>query len=337
MKQDLGFSTVEMLIAMCIAIVVLAATMSYFNTSLGLNEKATEIAELEQNLRAGMNFMSDDFIYAGWGIPIGGIPIPSGSGADPVIRPGPPGASIYFTSDTLAAVNPGPALGPAVNGRATDIVNILYADNLLELDEYVLTNVAANGASITVNGGTSISGDYPIRVGDLIMLSNALGSTLQYVTGVEGQTIHFATGDEDKMNLNQPGFPGSVTELADASGMFPPTSAKRVYLVSFYLELADGGSLPSLVRRVNDQDGRVVAQVLEDLQISYDLVDGDTNPVGVKTPVAPNGPAQIRKVNMMLTGRTEAVMRETGDFLRQTLTTQVSLRSLSYIDRYATI
>ena len=72
-------------------------------------------------------------------------------------------------------------------------------------------------------------------------------------------------------------------------------------------------------------------------QGGHSVSTGDTNPVGVKTPVAPNGPAQIRKVNMMLTGRTEAVMRETGDFLRQTLTTQVSLRSLSYIDRYATI
>jgi prepilin-type N-terminal cleavage/methylation domain-containing protein len=337
MRQARGYGMIELLLAITIAAIVLSATMASLNTSLGLNEKAMEMVELEQNLRAGMNFMVDDFIYAGWGIPVGGIPVPSGIGAKPIVRPGPSGAFYKFDAATVAAVNPGPESGPTINNRATDIVNILYADHSLALDEFLLDSIGVDGSSVTVNPGTSISGLISIRPGDLILLSNALGSTLQYVTGVSGQTIHFSPGDDDTMNLNQPGFPGSVTELSDNSGNFPPTSAKRVYLITYYLELSEDDNVPRLVRRINNRPGNVVALVMVDLQLSYDLVDGATNPVNVKIPAAPNGPAQIRKVNLMMTGRTNVVMRETREYLRRTLTTQISLRSLSYIDRYSNL
>jgi len=78
-----------------------------------------------------------------------------------------------------------------------------------------------------------------------------------------------------------------------------------------------------------------VALILEDLQLSYDLVDGVNNPTGVKEAVDPYSPSQIRKANILLSGRSSAENRHNGEFLRKSLTTQVSLRSLSYIDRYS--
>lgn len=337
MKREHGFSIVEALISTAITILILGWTLGSLNDSLGANEQSAQIVDLEQNLRAGMNLLVSDLISAGWSIPIGGIPIPSGEGAKEVLRPGPPGTSYTFDSETIAAVNPGPMLGPVWNGQPTDIINILYADNAEfshPLNDHPLAAIAANGSSVTVSNLTPLSRmDNPIRVGDLIALSNAKGSTLQYVTDVSGQTITF--GANDPMNLNQPGAPaGSVTQIGNGDGTFPTTTAMRVYLITYYLDFNEDPETPRLIRRINNDPGRTVALILENLQLSYDLVDGVTNPTAVKNVVSPNSPSQIRKANILLSGRSAAKNRTTGDFLRRSLTTQVSLRSLSYIDRY---
>lgn len=333
MRKEQGFSTVEVLMSAVITLIVMAGTMGSFNTSMGLNEESKLIADLGQNLRAGMNFTVQDFLTAGWGIPTGGIPIPSGDGAVAVKRPGPPETDYVFDSLAIAAVNPGAGLGPQSAGRATDMVNILYADSALPLNQTPLTAIAEDGSSVTVDAGTPITGiSNPIRPGDLIAFSNALGNTLQYVSRVTGQNIFF--DPDDPLGLNQPGASqGSITQIKNGS-VFPPTTATRVWLITFYLDTTTDPEMPRLVRRINNHPGEAVALVLDDFHLSYDLVDGVTNPTNVETPVDPNSPNQIRKANIFLSGRSISKVRDTGDYLRRTLTTQVSLRSLSFIDRY---
>lgn len=269
------------------------------------------------------------------GNPDRGHPDPLRCRVDAGQSAGPPGANLSFSSQTLAAVNPGAGSGPVANGKATDIVNILYADSTLALNQWPLTGVAADGSgsSITVDPRTPITGvNYPIHVGDLIYLSNANGGTLQYVTSVGGQTITFGSGDP--LNLNQPGASqGSITMLQNA-GVFPPTTATRVLLITYYLDDTTDPTTPRLIRRINNASAQPIALVIEDLQLTYDLVDGNVNPTGVDTPVAPNSPNQIRKANIYLSGRSGTTVRDTGNFTRRSLTTQVSLRSLSFIDRY---
>ena len=110
---------------------------------------------------------------------------------------------------------------------------------------------------------------------------------------------------------------------------------------------------PRLVRRMNnghptDFDntlGTVVAFDVEGLQISYDLADGVYNWSNVRmddADLAGTGrcaplvcsPNQIRKVNIALTGRSRQRLRATAQFAHKTLVTQVSLRSLAFVDRY---
>ena len=155
---------------------------------------------------------------------------------------------------------------------------------------------------------------------------------MQYVSRVAGQNIFFDSGDP--LRLNQPGASqGSITQIKNGA-VFPPTTATRVWLITYYLDFTTDPAMPRLIRRVNNKPGEAVALVLDDFQLSYDLVDGVTNPTNVETPVAPNSPNQIRKANIFISGRSTSRVRNTGDFLRRTLTTQVSLRSLSFIDRY---
>jgi hypothetical protein len=333
MTKDHGFGTAEMLMALVITLGLLAGAMGSLNDALGLNEKTNLIADLSQNMRAGMNFLVSDLLNAGWQIPTGGIPIPSGAGSVAIKRPGPPGTNYTFGNLTISAVNPGADLGPNGNGRATDIVNILYADNLLALNSTTLSAIGANGTSATVAASIPISGvANAVAAGDLIAFSNALGNTLQCVTSVSGQTMFFAAGDP--FSLNQPGAAaGSISQL-QSGGAFPPTTATRVWLVTYYLDTTTDPEMPRLVRRINYRNGQAVALVLEDLQLTYDLVDSVTNPTEVDSPVSPNSPNQIRRANISIYGRSSSRIRNTGDFLRANLTTQVSLRSLSFVDRY---
>jgi hypothetical protein len=336
MRKEQGFSTAETLMTLLIAMGLLSAAMGALNDAQTTNTQTNLMADLEQNMRSGINFMVNDFINAGWGIPTGGIPIPSGDGAVAVRRPGPPGSNYTFgNSLTISAVNTGANLGPAGNGRLTDIVNILYADNLLPLNQTPLDSISADGSNITVNAGTPISNvPNAIRVGDLIAFSNGLGNTLQYVTRVDGQTVYFAAGDP--LNLNQPTVnQGSVKPLKDPlTGIYPPTTATRVLLVTYYIDATTDSNTPRLIRRINNSPGQTVALVIEDMQLTYDLVDGATNPAGVDTPQAPNSPNQIRRANLFMSGRTSAKIKTLRDYLRRNLTTQVSLRSLSFVDRY---
>ena len=102
-------------------------------------------------------------------------------------------------------------------------------------------------------------------------------------------------------------------------------------MITYYLDTTTDPDNPRLVRQINNSPGQAVALVLENMQMSFDLVDGVTNPTDVPAPSSPN---QIRKVNIAVSGRSSVPLRNTGEYMRRTLTTQVSLRSMSFIDRY---
>jgi len=323
----------EVLVAMTITLVALGVAFSAFEGVSGAREAATLLTDNNQSLRTSLNLMTRDLLSAGRGVIVGGIPIPSGN-ATPLVRPGPADAVLTFPAGniTLQAVTPGSGLGPAINGIATDVITFLMVDTSLPLDSQFLTNVAGDGSSVTVD--PSIPIDNPgnaIQPGDLIWLSNG-GNAIQMVTGRAGQTIQFAAGDP--MNLNQRGAQrGTVLQMQRAPGLYPQTKARRVLMISYYIDASDAAR-PRLMRRINLGQDRAIGIDIENLQITYDLVDGTANQANVDAPVAPNTPAQIRKANVFLAGRSHRPWSRTGQFLRNTLSTQVSLRSLSFFDRY---
>jgi prepilin-type N-terminal cleavage/methylation domain-containing protein len=335
LRTESGFSLLEVLVSMTITLIALGVAFTALEGVSGAREAATLLTDNNQSLRTSLNLMTRDLLSAGRDVLVGGIPIPSGNAA-PLVRPSPAGTALTFPASniTLQAVTPGPGLGPAVNGIATDVISILMVDTSLPLGDS-LTNVAADGSSVTVDPAFPIDGaGNGIQAGDLIWLGNGVDDAIQMVTGRAGQTIQFAAGDP--MNLNQRGAErGTVLQMQQPPGAYPETTAHRVLMISYYLD-ASNPARPRLMRRINLGQDRAIGIDVENLQITYDLVDGVTNPVNVEAPVAPNTPAQIRKANVFLSGRSHRPWSRTQQFLRNTLSTQVSLRSLSFFDRYPT-
>jgi prepilin-type N-terminal cleavage/methylation domain-containing protein len=299
--------------------------------------------------------------------------------------PDPNDATPDFICEQITAVVPGPGRGPVFvdSGMTTDMITMVQADSAF--DQVPLTAVGANGASITValpdlvppiaNGrsqrGVDITdgGADDIAAGDLIMLTKGSSSVLLQVTRTPtNQQIFFDPGDS--LGLNQQGtLSGSVwspqgtaaelrvqapSDAAAGTNGLVNAQATRIRLITYYLDVTTDPRRPRLIRRMNNGHptafdntlGTVVAFDVENLQISYDLTDGDSRTLtnvrmddddlsgaGRCSPRACS-PNQIRKVNFALTGRSRQPLKSTRLYAHKTLVTQVSLRSLAFVDRY---
>jgi hypothetical protein len=333
-ESDAGFTLAETVIALMLTLVVVSASIDTFTRSTRLVTASRVISETNHGLQAGVSLMVRDFIQTGQGIPLGGIPIPSGLGAVQIRRPGPTGGLLFPALTTLPAMTPGADLGPTLLGVPTDMVTILYADRTLPLGQLPLVAIAADGSTMTVDPAIPITGVGGIQSGDLILFSNAQGFALQMVTMTPAaQTVDFATNDP--LLINQRGAPqGTIMNLQSAPGVYPPTTATRINMITYYVDDQTDPTMPRLVRRIGNGPPLAIAMGVENLQFTYDLVDGVTNPNNVA--VLPPGTSanQLRKANLFLSARSLDLSPVTGQPFRNSMATQVGLRSLSFVDRY---
>jgi len=383
-RRDAGFTLIEMMITMGLTLIIMASTLGAMNNAIRASESASLMTGMNQGLRTAMDIMVRDMLQVGQGLPSGRtIDIPNGTSSTAIKIPGPPLSpavtrTLPATATELTAIVPGPGAGPTINGIATDAITMVLADGafLSTISDYDVNLTALNATRMIVDPAVDISngGADDLHVCDLIMLQKSTSTTLVQITsaptpsstGAAAQTVSFAVNDS--LNLNQTAAANGTltkhvaiapTEVADATTGFVPSTATRIRLISYYLDAITDPNRPRLVRRVNNgtkancatvydnTSGTAVAFDVENLQITYDLVDGVTNPSGVKMNAAdlagttggacaPRScsPNQIRKINVTITGRSRTTLRQTRQYYRNSLTTQVSLRSMSFIDRY---
>jgi prepilin-type N-terminal cleavage/methylation domain-containing protein len=371
MQRQAGFTLVELMVAIAVTLTVLAAALAIFNDTVFSNQLVTSRADMTENLRAGLNLIEQDLLQAGTGIPTGGIPIPNtpnGAGTcnvgQPLNRPSLQGGLTFPACNfSLPAVEPGMDLGPQVvspdvaPGPNSDLITVLYADNSLSLDKDPINRPASPG--VTACGGTiTASGDsvtfdpaatchnlalasVPVQAGDLIMFSNAQGNAIQVVTAVAGpQTLKFAAGDPFSLN-GRTDPQGTIVQLQNLdpvtnkpNGTYPPTTATRIWMISYYLDNIADPKHVRLIRRINFQPGQPVGDTLENLQFTFNFVDGVTNPSGQQTIPAGLSESQIRAINVSLWARSPKLWAKTNHYLRDSLSTQVSLRSMAFVNKY---
>ena len=84
-----AFTITEMLISTTIVLIVLGGALQTFNQGLQINDSGTQLADANQNLRAGTNQLVRDVMMAGRIIGTDGVSMPTGAGIS-FARPGPP-------------------------------------------------------------------------------------------------------------------------------------------------------------------------------------------------------------------------------------------------------
>src|SRR5579863_5688175 len=333
-----GFSLLELMVAMTIGLIVLGAATSLFRTGMNATFLVAQRAETQQNMRAAIDMINKDIGLAGAGI-TGGVQLPLGGGGGSSKYGCDQGGTCYVVAHTYPATNylygivPGFSNGvqggavvpsapaPAIN----DSITVVYCDYNFPLFNYNVTAVTAAGDQITVAPNplvvpapVAINSPGGIQVGDLILLSNNLGSAVGEVTGLTATTISFAT--LDPLNINQSGA---------------TTSVYRLFAVTYYLTVPAGGQLPRLMRQVNGLTPVPVADNIINLQFSFDVYNTTTsaldynqaNPIG-----AGESPNLIQKVNIVVMGQS---ITSTGDRAQSMyLATSVSARDMAFKNRY---
>ena len=269
-----------------------------------------------------------------------------------------------------AITAPDATAGTPVNPNSiTDEITMLYADNTAGLDGRPVNQPATPGPPANAgcpNGklqltGTTLTATFDITCvnissttagnlvvinpGDLIMFTNNVGggsTALLTVTGVSGQTLTFAAGDAFKLN-GRTETAGTIQQLENGGAAcgggpacFPTTLATRIWMITYYLDNVTSPPYTRLVRQINMNAPTPVGETLENLQFTYNYVDGVTNPSNQPSVPAGNSEANIRSVNVYLGARSAHAVQQAGQtiYSRSNLMTQVSLRSLAYVNRY---
>jgi prepilin-type N-terminal cleavage/methylation domain-containing protein len=400
MKRQNGFSLVELMVAVTIVLLILGATLSALTSALNATQAITLMADTQENLRAGMNYMVRDLLQAGEGVPQGGITIPNSGGTSSVNRPGPGTPAVSFGTfspswTALPAVIPGFGLGATTttSGVASDMVTVLYADTTLQdagghwLNEFPIYLAPVNGGaagcaasnpnpapqgSITTAGTTTTvtfdtscivinNGNTGINAGDLIMLQNNNTTGDGSVTGTNAaisdssgamalltvsnvnpaaNSITFSSNDPFDLNASGAST-GTIKQIQSpaGSGNYPTTTATRFWMITYFITTAAPGSAvrPMLMRQVNMNPPQAVGEVIENLQIFYDILNVGSSPVTVTAAQEDPTSAQlpdIRDAYIILYARSQDQFNHTSQYFRNNLETVVSIRGLDFYNEF---
>jgi type II secretory pathway pseudopilin PulG len=187
------------------------------------------------------------------------------------------------------------------------------------------------------------------------------------------QTITFAGGDPFRLNqwdpidndpatpemdgtinqvINGAGEPTAAVNNANGTPRVTATVASRIRMLTYFVSADPAVQFPNprLIRQVNwmnaaTPNANTVGFGVEQFIITYDLVDGTNNWIEVPMTAAdiaggagcgasPCSENMIRKVNVTLSMRSRQPFSTTRQYQRNSLYSQVAVRSLAFTDRY---
>jgi prepilin-type N-terminal cleavage/methylation domain-containing protein len=332
MQDNRGFSLIELLVSLLVMTIVLGLSSRALTDAMRADEAITLMSDVNSNLQSSSTIIVRDLVNAGRNLDLGGLSLPAGAGSTAVVRPGPSGAAGagWPTATVLYAVTPGDNIGPSVNGSPTDVVTIVSVDDRLQTNNNASVNVTAAGAVVTLSALDTV-GTTPlntIQVGDLMWLKRGTSRAVVYVTSVDPNNVRrFTAAVSDAPNLNQTGAStGSMRQIA-ALNTTQAAAVKRITMATYWTEVAADG-IPYLMRQENYRAAVQVGLGVSNLQLSYDVWANGTTTL-VDNPFAHSyTPNQFDKAYVTLSVRSDKKFRQTKDYLRNDVTTQVSLRSL---------
>ncbi len=404
-RED-GFTITEMLVSTTVMLLVMGGALTTFRNALAVNDSAAQLADANQNLRAGTNQLIRDLLMAGRIIGAEGIAMPTNT-ASPITfaRPGPSVLNFDLFTDPdnptdptlqLPSVVTGYHKGDIVNGTGpsddahrTDIVTIMTVDEFMPI---MVTPPLVPGSPTAVEGTIAPDGTYVtlptsslwllgdpsadtamIQVGDLILFKGQSGNAIQTVTSKTTTRINFAAGStEDFFHFNQPNAtnqlagtgrplsalkqvgttltystvcPAPGTMMTATTPWCGQVTLFRAVMITYYVDNTTTPGTPRLTRIINHCPAsaptcaafspQALAGVVEDLDLTYDLKDGVTNPTNITSlPSGSYNSSQIRKVNVHVGVRSETLSKPSQDYVRNHISTSVEVRSLAANDRY---
>lgn len=368
-KRESGFSLVEMVIAMALGTIVLAAAVSIYVQGVNATFTVSQRAELQQDFRAASNILKNDLSLAGAGLsPGAAIALPASSttpvyGCDQTLTCYLNGVSAAYPKTSsvpyLYGLLPGYQLGPEFTGNpaATDVVTVVYTDPTFYLDCYTAKVATTTTVTFTLNStsanctnnGATIQGindsGLGLTAGDLVLFTFGTSNVVAEVYGgtTTSTTATFATGDVLKMNQS------AVTNSLSSIALNTTGFGTRLLVITYYV---DNTVTPSrLMRQINGHSPIPVAENVVYMKFTYNLFNNTTNSLamncgnpgavadacstaGASTGLLPNQITTINIQNMAMDSSLQASQYSGSGYQRLDLQTSVSARNLSYSNNY---
>jgi prepilin-type N-terminal cleavage/methylation domain-containing protein len=317
-----GFSLIELLIALLIFAIVVAAI--YGLLELGRSDRfvTNQRVEVMQNVRIALNAIGRDALNAGFEFPVGGALLPKDT-LSPLL-------DVTVGSNTNADFLTPVIAGPDetindLSGERTDQITFAFRDVTFNNNQLLeINSINANGSEVTLASGTNAA----CRVNDIYMITGTNNSAIGVMTPTASvNTIKFDGGDI--LDVNRPDPPNSNNQIRS---VIAPASLMRIQLVTFHV-LPNG----TLMRTVYGNDPAVAKQTMplaydvENMIIEYVLSNGT---VTVTPP--PNNFRNVSQIQVTITARSPQThnrsVDENGDPMefKTTLTSVFNTRNISY-------
>lgn len=278
-REDSGFTLIEILITMAVVSIIMVAVIAAFNIQQKSQVKQQLIAEVQQNARAAMYMIARDIRMTGFGLGDGEVTYWEAIG-----------------ESSYMAIN-------IINGGANpDRIEVLYATPV-DLQNGCEVNALTTSLVNIAEDPLNVSGETCFVSGENVILTNGDHSSLLWLTDVQPQIL----GHDPDTGVNPPA--GSVIT---AKGSYDVGST--VYKLRYVTYAINGAGTDNPTLRLDDTgpiDGDqlgstdVIAEDIEDLQAVYVFEDGDTASAYNDTDAdTTNDYADIRAVKVNIVART---------------------------------
>ncbi len=369
-----GFTMVELIIAIALALTLTIAGTLALNKVQDLSYVIAQRSDMQENARSAFNFLATDISLAGTGMPVGGVALPAFT--IPANAPTYGSAFSICCNTFLLDASNHPFLYSAEGGwsypphlgpdyKPEPLITLTYVDSVVSmlggaanatcaqppmvLDQYNVTITdIAQGAQITFSNCTNIADPADpanaLKIGDALLVCDGTCAA-GVITALPGaNAVQLVSGDP--LNFNQPSAATGNIQALKVSGAYPPgATATRIKIVTYYLDpssgpdglkgTADDGPPFRLMRRVNAGSAVVLAENILDMQVSYDLYD-DSN--SSAQDAGEQNPARITPGlirNVNLFLTVRSPLpNRNGAYQGISLATSVAPRNLSYQNRY---
>ena len=364
-----GFSLIELLISIVIMLIVVGAVFTVFNSSLRVSTTSNEMADAEQNLRIGQEYITRDLYNTGDGlrglnpmitnaflasylsldstdptntfVPATMVLADDSAPANTQIT-GSPAGTLLLGSDRISFL-----LTPNFVGQMADISGVKLVSNgkyrSSGLNEMYVTNAAAA----------------TLKVGEIYVLFNTKATAastnsayfaaitgFQPGTGADSGNTSIKFDGVGDYGLNNTSGGNNVVNILESGGLDEQLTLRRVWIISYYVDNSN-----RLMRRVYGQAGTnaanqfipytetIIAENVTQLQFRYILRREVANVVQApqvlnvfNTDTAANNQAAqaaVRQIEVSLTTQTSRPI-STGQRQPISATTVVSPRNLQF-------
>jgi len=315
--RHLGFSLLEMTIAMALGLIVLAAAVQLYSKAVGATWLVTQRAEMQQDFRSAANILTKDINMAGSGLGNNvQIALPSGPGTqlpvygcDQIPRCYINGGAVAYPTQLVGGVNvpylygliPGWRFGPTIRAAAgaTDVITVANAD----------TNFLLNCYNVTVRSNTVVRfALFPLPVtcvvpppllvpqaindpvigltpGDLVLFNLTIGvgaGATNATVLTEVTNVQLVAADIYDVTFAA-GDPLRMNQPAAAAGSLGTVpvnstgSANRINVITYYLD--NTIVPPRLMRQISGHSPIPVAENVSFMQFTYDLYNFSTGAI----------------------------------------------------------